>query len=297
MPTVLKFIFFVIILIAFLDFVAIHFVAPHFVLKPVRVKTDVTPKHFGLAFETLNIKVESNLHLKGYWTQSKTDAVRGFIIFAHGVGGCKETYIGIAEKLANRGIETILVDSRAHGQSEGEYCTYGFYEREDISKIIDFIQARQPDVPIGIWGSSMGGAIGLLALAKDKRLKFGLIQSTFTDLHQIVLDYKKRLLKGFGSQFMVNYVLKRAGKIADFNPHEVRPIAAVKNIEQPVIIAHGDADENISYQYGQQLFDTLKATDKEFYLVKNGGHEGLWDTGGPAFETKMLGFIERQLTH
>jgi len=45
--------------------------------------------------------------------------------------------------------ETILVDSRAHGQSEGEYCTYGFYERDDISKIIDFIQTKQP-LPIYI---------------------------------------------------------------------------------------------------------------------------------------------------
>jgi len=295
MLTVLKYILFAIALIAILDLIAIHFVAPYLVLKPYKVKTDVTPKHFDLAFESLNIEVEPNLHLKGYWTQSKTDSVRGIIIFAHGVGGCKESYIGVAEKLAKRGIETILVDSRAHGQSEGEYCTYGFYEREDISKIIDFIQTKQPNTPIGLWGSSMGGAIGLLALEKDKRLQFGLIQSTFTDLHQIVFDYKKRILKGFGSQFMVNYVLKRAGKIANFNPKEVRPIAAVKNIEQPIIMAHGDADENISYQYGQQLFDNLKSTDKEFYLVKNGGHVGLWDAGGVAFEEKMMRFIERQL--
>ena len=295
MLTVLKYILFAIVLIVVLDFIAIHFIAPRFILKPVKVNGDITPNHFGLAFESLNVEVEPSLHLKGYWTQSKTDTVRGIIIFAHGVGGCKETYIGIAAKLAEKGIETILVDSRAHGQSEGEFCTYGFYEREDISRIIDFIQTKRPDTPIGIWGSSMGGAIALMALAKDKRLHFGLIQSTFTDLHQIVLDYKKRLLGGFGSQFMVNYALKRAGQIANFNPDEVRPIAAVKNIEQPIIIAHGDADENISYYYGQQLYDHLKAIDKEFYLVKNGGHLGLWDAGGPTFETKMMGFIERQL--
>ncbi len=291
----MKYILFAIILLVVLDFIAIHFIAPYFVLKPVRVKTDVTPKHFGLASQPLTIEVEPNLHLKGYWIPSKADTVKGIIIFAHGVGGCKESYIGVAQKLANRGIESILVDSRAHGESEGQFCTYGFYEKEDISKIIDFIQMKQPDTPIGIWGSSMGGAIGLLALAKDKRLQFGLIQSTFTDLHQIVFDYKKRILRGFGNRTMVNYVLKRAGEIANFNPYEVQPIEAVKNIEQPIIIAHGDADKNISYHYGQQLFDNLKSTDKEFYLVKDGGHVGLWDAGGKVFEDKMLGFIERQL--
>ena len=134
-------------------------------------------------------------------------------------------------------------------------------------------------MPIGIWGSSMGGAIGILALAKDKRLKFGLIQSTFTELEQIVFDYKKRILKGIGIRFLSNYVLERAGKIANFNPKKVQPIEAVKNIEQSVMIAHGDTDKNIPYQYGQQLFDNLTATDKEFYLVRHGGHIGLWDAG------------------
>ncbi|MFK7979119.1 MAG: alpha/beta hydrolase [Saprospiraceae bacterium] len=296
MLTILKYILYAILLIAVLDFIAIYFVAPYFILKPVKINGEITPKNFHLTFQTLNIEVEPNLNLKGYWTHSKTDRVKGIIIFAHGIGGCKESYIGVASKLAQKGIESILVDSRAHGESEGKFCTYGFYEQADISKIIDFIQLKQPDIPVGIWGSSMGGAISLLALAKDKRLQFGLIQSTFTDLHQIVFDYKKRILRGFGSQTMVNMVLKRAGEIANFNPNEVKPIEAVKHIEQPIIIAHGDADKNISYQYGQQLFDNLKSVDKEFYLVKNGGHVGLWDTGGKAFEDKMIGFIERQLS-
>lgn len=295
MLNLLKYLLYAIILIAILDFIALYFIAPYFILKPAKINGNITPKDFGLVAQSLRIEVEPNLHLKGYWVESKTATVRGIIIFAHGVGGCKESYIGVAKKLATRGIESILVDSRAHGESGGQYCTYGFYESQDISKVIDFIKIKQPDLPIGIWGSSMGGAISLLTLAKDKRLQFGLIQSTFTDLHQIVFDYKKRILSGFGNQMMVDFVLKRAGKIAKFNPHEVKPIEAVQQIEQPTIIAHGDADKNISYQYGQQLFDNLKSTDKEFYLVKNGGHVGLWDAGGKDFEAKMMGFIERQL--
>ncbi len=293
----MKYILFVsILLLLIISFIIIHIAAPYVVLQPPRVNHAITPQQFGLKHELVNIEVAPNLDLNGYWLQTATDTVRGIIIFAHGVGGCKESYLGVAQKLANRGIESILVDSRAHGESEGYFCTYGFYESQDVSKIIDYIQTKQPDLPIGIWGSSMGGATGILALAKDKRLQFGLIQSTFTELEQIVFDYKKRILKGFGVRFLSDYVLERAGEIADFNPQKVQPIQAVKNIEQPIILAHGDADKNITYQYGQQLFNNLKALDKEFYLVKNGGHIGLWDAGGPTFEDKMMGFIERQLT-
>ncbi len=287
---------FSILLLLIIGFIIVHIAAPYVVLQPPRVNGNITPQQFGLKHELVNIEVAPNLDLNGYWLQTTIDTARGIIIFAHGVGGCKESYLGVAQKLANRGIESILVDSRAHGESEGEFCTYGFYESQDISKIIDYIQTKQPNLPIGIWGSSMGGAIGILALAKDKRLQFGLIQSTFTELEQIVFDYKKRILKGIGVRFLSNYVLERAGEIANFNPQKVQPIEAVKHIEQPVIIAHGDADKNITYQYSQQLFDQLKAVEKEFYLVKNGGHVGLWDAGGSTFEDKMMGFIERQLS-
>ena len=45
-------------------------------------------------------------------------------------------------------------------------------------------------------------------------------------------------------------------------------------IEQPIFIAHGDADLNIKFAYGQQLYEQAKSTDKEFYRVKDGGHYG-----------------------
>jgi len=283
------------ILLLILAFLIIHYAAPVVILQPPRVHAGIIPQQFGLKQENLSIQVAPNLDLKGYWIKSKIDTAKGVILFCHGVGGCKETYLGIAQKLANRGIESILLDSRAHGDSDGYFCTYGFYESQDISKIVDYIHHQNPTLSIGIWGNSMGGAIANLALAKDKRLKFGIIQSTFTDLEQIVFDYKKRILKGIGVRFLSDHILNRAGEIANFDPLQVKPIEAVRQIEQPVFLAHGDADKNISCKYGQQLFDNLKSKDKAFHLVKNGGHVGLLETGGITFETKIMDFIERQL--
>lgn len=284
------------ILLLLITFILIHVAAPYVILQPPRVNGDFHPQQFGIKHQNIAIEVAPNLHLNGYWLQATIDTARGIIIFAHGVGGCKEAYLAIGQKLANKGIESILVDSRAHGESDGYFCTYGFYESQDISKIVDYIQERQPDLPIGVWGNSMGGSIANLALAKDKRLQFGIIQSTFTDLEQIVFDYKKRMLKGIGIRSLSNYVLNRAGEIANFNPQQVKPIEAVRQIAQPVFIAHGDADTNITYQYSQQLFNNYKSADKTFFLVKNGGHVGLLETGGSAFEAKIMKFIERQLT-
>ncbi len=279
-------------ILAVLIFLAVKNIAPYAILQPQRINENISPTQLGLINEKVEIKTRDAITLNGYWTKSKTPEVKGIMILIHGVGGCKEHFLGLAGELSLKGIESIVFDARAHGKSGGEYCTYGFNEKKDVADIINFIKARTPDLPIGIWGNSLGGAVALQALEYDERIQFGVIESTFTELDQIVIDYKKRML-GFGFRFMSDYALKLAGEIANFNPDEVKPIESVKNIEQPVLITHGDADKNISYKYGQQLFDNLKSEDKEFVLVEGGGHSDMYIKGGAEYKAKIMRFIER----
>jgi len=281
--------------IGILGIIGVYLIAPFAITQPPKIETSVTPEKMDLAFEDLNILTVDSVDLSGYWIKPETDSSKGILILIHGIGGCKEHFLGLAKELSKKGIESILFDGRAHGKSGGEFCTYGFKEKMDIAQIVDTIKSRKPNLPIGIWGNSLGGAIAIQALEVDKRIQFGVIESTFTDLNQIVFDYKKRILKGIGIRSLSDYALGRAGEVAGFDPLKIKPIESVKNIEQPVFMAHGDADENISFKYGQQLFDNLKTENKEFVLVKGGGHFGLFEAGGNDYKNKIMGFIERQL--
>jgi len=88
------------------------------------------------------------------------------------------------------------------------YSTYGYHEKNDISLIIDEIKKKQPNTKLGIWGNSLGGAIALQAIEKDKRLEFRIIESTFTDLNQIVYDYQKRFSYGVGLECVCIHLKK-----------------------------------------------------------------------------------------
>ncbi len=275
-----------------LIFLAVKNIAPYAILQPQRINENITPAQLGLISEKIEIETRDAIILNGYWTKTKTPEIKGIMILIHGVGGCKEHFLGLAGELSRRGIESIVFDGRAHGKSGGQYCTYGFNEKKDVTDIVDFIKTKTSDLSIGIWGNSLGGAVALQSLEYDERIQFGVIESTFTALDQIVIDYKKRML-GFGFRFMSDYALKQAGEIANFNPDEVKPIESVKNIEQPILITHGDADKNISYKYGQQLFDNLKSEDKEFVLVEGGGHSDMYLKGGAEYKVKIMDFIER----
>ena len=280
--------------IVIISFIGIHFIAPYAILKPPKMNDPTLAKQFHQNLEPFNISTVDDVELSAYWITPAIATPRGCMILLHGVGGCKEHFLGVANKLRQQDIASIVFDSRAHGQSGGQFCTYGAKEKQDVSVIIDLIKARYPNTSIGIWGNSMGGAVAIQAMAIDKRISFGVIESTFTSLAKIGFDYQKRLSK-ISSRRLFNYVLKRAEIIADFNSATVRPIEAVKYIDQPMLIAHGDADKNISFAYGQALFNALVATDKEFVRVPNGGHAGLFITGGKEYEDKLFNFINKQL--
>lgn len=266
-------------------------VLPYSIIKPYRAPALITPQDFDLNAQEVAIDVEDSLQLKGYWVKTDQEE-KGVIVMVHGIGGNKEAFIPICRTLSRQGYSSLIFDGRSHGESDGEYCTYGFYEKSDISKIVDYIKNENMSAKIGIWGNSLGGAIALQALEMDKRIEFGVIESTFTDLNQIVHDYQKRHTKGIGFKQITNIALKHAGEIAKFNPEMVRPVESVTHIEQPLLIAHGDADKNISVNYGKELYAKAASKDKELVIVKGGGHQNLSGAGGPEYMQRLMRFIK-----
>ncbi len=267
---------------------------PYAIIKPPRVSLKMTPKDLNLSSKVLTIVVEDTIQLKGYWVKNDSIIPKAIVLYTHGIGSCKEHALELAKNLSGIQVEAVLMDSRGHGESGGQFCTHGFKEKYDISKIIDFVKKENDSTPIGIWGHSMGGAIALQALELDKRIEFGIVESTYTDLDQIVYDYQKQMTYGIGLKPACYISLTEAGKIADFDPYQVSPINAVQQIEQPIIIAHGEVDENIKFEYGKLLFENLKSKDKKFVPIKNAGHLDLPQKGGEAYDKLIKDFIINQ---
>lgn len=278
-----------------IGFIGIHFIAPYGILQPPVNLSDLTPEDLELVNSELKIPISQNEYIEGYWIKSNSDTAKGVIILVHGIGGNKESFLSLTKKLADQNVESIICDNRAHGKSGGKFCTYGYKEKNDIKLIVDHIKSIDPDLQIGIWGNSLGGAIAIQALEFDKRINFGIIESTFSDFRQIVFDYKKRILKGIGIKYVSDYAVDRAGQIANFNPNKIKPIESVKRIQQPVLIAHGNSDDNISFEYGKALYENLASKDKIFVEVEGGEHHGLFESGGKSYENKLMEFIRSNL--
>jgi len=263
--------------------------------KVIDRKNLPTPESFDLEADTLVYKSKEGLYLRGYLIYSNIIPQKGTVIFVHGIRAYKEHFLPVCKLLAERGYNSVIVDLRAHGESEGKYCTYGFYEKYDIKALADKLyKIKNISRNIGIWGQSLGGAVAIQALALDKRIKFGIIESTFSEFNTIVHDYIKNKV-GFDIPVFSNYLIWRATHIGNFKADSIIPSQSAKKITQPILMAHGVMDDRIKIEYGKSNFANLSSKEKEFIEIPKANHLNLWQIGGKVYFDKVFAFIDKQV--
>jgi fermentation-respiration switch protein FrsA (DUF1100 family) len=275
---------------------------PLILLKPIRRKKGwyarftnlLEPKDAGLPQEHVTLETFDGLKLSCWFVQQKKKA-RGTIIYLHGVGDCKIAGVAFARSLYQRGFNIFLYDSRQHGESEGYYCTYGFYEKQDVSAVISYLHSRT-DIKIGkigVFGTSMGGAVAILAAAIDHRIAAVVSEGTYTSLRVVFVDYQKRIIK-LPWHFLRNIALVQSQKLANFKARLVAPIDDIKRVHVPLLIVHGKNDSFIKSDYSKLLYNAANEP-KQLLLIEGADHNNVWDIGGEEYENFIASFFEKHL--
>ncbi len=123
-----------------------------------------TPADFGHDYEEISFIGGDGLTLRGWWIPSDNGAA---VIMLHGYAADRTQMLERADILAREGYGVLLYDQRAHGESEGDYCSFGWADIHDVPEALDFV-TQQPDVngeKIGVLGFSQGGQVALRAAA------------------------------------------------------------------------------------------------------------------------------------
>ncbi len=286
-------------------YVVIEHVLPYSVIRPHRithselidaVQGNPTPELFGLRAEQLNITVEDSIGLKGWFIHGDSSRPFGTVVVLHGIASCKEAMLPIVKTLARAGFNCILYDMRAHGESGGQYCTFGYYERWDLSRYIDSAQARFGSAvgPVAVMGNSLGAAVALQAMEADPRLCCGVVESPFATLREVVFDYMKRI-SGIPVRWISDQALTRSGEIARFPVDSVRPEESARHIMQPVMVVHGLLDQHISPEYGKRVYQNLGAHDKLWVPVPQASHFTIASVGGDAYKRQVIDFLLEEM--
>ena len=105
--------------------------------------------------------------------------VGALIIMVHGIGEHSGCYDGVAEKFTSQSFGFLAFDLRGHGRSSGIRGHASINAiKNDLRAIIKTMRKKFPDVPIVLFGHSMGGHV-VLNYAVDKKVKVqGVISSS-----------------------------------------------------------------------------------------------------------------------
>lgn len=252
------------------------------------------PADAGVPQEHLSITTNDGLKLDSWFVKQPRQA-RGTVVYLHGVGDCKIGGIRYAKLFYEQGLNVFLYDSRRHGLSEGKYCTYGYYEKHDVSTVIDYLMTRGDTQigKIGLFGTSMGAAVALQAAATDDRIAAIVAEASFTNLRTIMVDYQKRIIK-LPWHFLRNVAMSQSQAIAKFKAREVSPIESVHKVHKPILFIHGTDDSRIKTDYSKALYDSANEP-KELLLVPEGDHTDLLNVGGSEYERRITAFFRKYL--
>lgn len=202
------------------------------------------------------------LTLRG-WLFRGSGERRGTVVYLHGSADNRASGVYVAERYLKRGFDALVYDSRAHGESEGTACTYGYFEKEDLRKALDLLTVP----PVVVIGVSLGGAVALQAAAEDSRIAAVAAVATFSDIRTVATERAPFI----ASRADIDAAFRLAEQQAGFKADEASPVKAAERIRVPVLLIHGEADHETFPQHSERVLAALHG-EKRLLLVPGAGH-------------------------
>jgi uncharacterized protein len=188
---------------------------------------------------------------------------QGSIIYLHGVADNRASAAGVIPRFTKEGLDVVAYDSRGHGMSEGETCTYGHFEKLDLRRVIDSLKPG----PVILIGTSMGAAVALQAAVGHPRVASIVAAEVFSDLATTARER--------APHFMPEWVLRRVLRVAErrgeFKVDDVSPIEAAAALHIPVLLIHGAEDRDTGPDHSRRVFAAL-AGPKRLIIVPHARH-------------------------
>ncbi len=267
--------------------VAIAFVS----VFPIRYKVKSFPSRFGAEYDDVSFTSNDGILLKGWWIPAP-QSPEGTVILSHGMLANRTQMLAWAEVLWRAGYNVLLYDFRANGESGGDKSTAGGLEVNDLSAAVDFVWQKSEvrDLPICLFGFSMGGAATIMVAARDSRIACAAVYGAYASLDRAI---SHRCHHHFGPfSPIAEWALMGAGtafKWFAVDPATVSPEAAIEHgREIPLLLFNGGKDTIVPVTDAKRLLVASVPGSTRMIVLPRSGH-------GPVHRTEWL-MVQRDLT-
>ena len=194
------------------------------------------------------------------------------VIYLHGNSSSRCEAVAEIKYLLPLNITVFAFDFSGCGKSQGEYISLGWYEREDVESVIDYLRKTNKVSTIGLWGRSMGAVTAIMYGDRDPSVAGMVLDSAFASLKELIEELVKSRVKL--PEFILNQATKLVkstiSKKAKFNLDEIEPKKYAVRCFIPALFCHAKNDTFVDQHHCKDLSDVY-AGDKNVVYV-DGNH-------------------------
>lgn len=242
-------------------------------LPSVQAGVDYMKEHRREAEE---VYIDAEDGLKLHAALFTVDRPVGLIAFFHGYRSSGEAdFAPWMPRLKVRGFDVLLVDHRAHGLSDGKHICFGVKERRDLRAWLRYAAKRFPDLPLFVWGVSMGGATVLFGVEQEglpPALAGAVADCGYDVPYEEVAWFAHKIYGVPFARLFVALADPFCRLFAHFTLYEDCGAAKhARNAACPVMILHGTSDDVVPFENGERIYAALHGK-KAFFVGKNALH-------------------------
>jgi alpha-beta hydrolase superfamily lysophospholipase len=242
----------------------------------------------GTPYDTIQLTTAKGSKLEAWYM--KADSAKGTVILFHGLNSNKGNVLGEAYEFVSLGYNAMLVDIRAHGNSEGITNSIGYKESEEVKLAYDHISKRG-EKNIVLWGMSLGSVIISKAIWQyDLKPQKVILEMPFNRL-QDHIEARARI-SGFPGEPFGFFVTFWAGLELGYWGYGHNTTKYVQKIDCPVLLQWGNADEYVMKNETDKIFKAIGSSKKQLITYEGVGHAPLLASNESLWQRSVSEFLK-----
>jgi len=194
------------------------------------------------------------------------------VVYLHGNCGSRLDALEILPVL-QQGMSLFAYDASGSGLSEGEYVSLGFYERQDLASVVEFLHASHQVSTIGLWGRSMGAVTSIMYAARDDSIACVVGDSPFANLRDLCGDLVQQHARWVPNTVVSAVVNKMRGRIirmVGFDIDDLDTVSHGARSTVPAFLFHGEDDDFVLPKHSLRVANSYAGPC--LHRIVKGGH-------------------------
>jgi len=197
-----------------------------------------------------------------------------------------------ARPYSSSGFNVLVVDSRAHGLSDGVYNTVGFEESKDVIAWTKYLQDEHKVKTLVFHGICIGAAAGMLAITSpdcSEAVKGIVTEGMFVNFGESMKNHlieRKRLI--FPVLQCVDWWMKH------YTGHSMMrgPIDVIGTMDKPILMIQSKKDKYSTPENAEKLFMKCPSLHKSLLWYETGDHSMLRITDTVKYDSAISAYLK-----